>query len=89
MTFSEAITEISEATGRKIIFQGLSLLEYTSMLKQFQVPEDVIWLANYLFSEVLDGRNASITSDVEKILGRKAKDFSDYVKETAETRIWN
>ena len=59
------------------------------MLRQFQIPEDVIWLVNYLFSEVLDGRNASITSDIEKVLGRKPKDFSDYVKETAETGVWN
>lgn len=89
LTFKEAVNTIAEASGRSIIFQGLSLEEYTQMLKEYQVPEDHIWLVNYLFEEVLDGRNSHITSDIEKVLGRKAKDFSAYAKETAKTGIWN
>ena len=30
-----------------------------------------------------------ITHDVEKVFGRKAKDFSDFARETAATGIWN
>ncbi|MDQ6470835.1 NmrA family transcriptional regulator [Flavobacterium sp. LHD-80] len=89
LTFKEAVNTIAEASGRNITFQGLSLEEYTQMLKEYQVPEDHIWLVNYLFEEVLDGRNSHITSDIEKVLGRKAKDFSAYAKETAKTGIWN
>ncbi|MNL77099.1 hypothetical protein D3C87_2031980 [compost metagenome] len=59
------------------------------MLREYQVPEDHIWLVNYLFEQVLDGRNSSITSDIEKVLGRKAKDFSAYALETAKTGVWN
>jgi uncharacterized protein YbjT (DUF2867 family) len=88
LTFKQAIAEIAEATRREIIFQALSLEEYTEMLRQYQVPEDHIWLVNYLFTEVLDGRNASVTNDIEKVLGRKAKDFSEYVKQTAKSGIW-
>lgn len=89
LTFKEAISEIAKATRRDITFQALSLDEYTEMLRQYQVPEDHIWLANYLFTEVLDGRNASVKHDIEKVLGRKAKDFSDYVKATASEGVWN
>jgi len=89
LTFKEAVNTIAEASGRNITFQGLSLDEYSKMLREFQVPEDHIWLANYLFEQVLDGRNSNITSDIEKVLGRKAKDFSAYAKETAQTGIWN
>lgn len=89
LTFKEAVNTIAEASGRNITFQGLSLEEYTQMLKEYQVPEDHIWLVNYLFEEVLDGRNSHVTSDIEKVLGRKAKDFSAYAKETAQTGIWN
>ncbi|WP_431242522.1 hypothetical protein ACQ9BO_22260 [Flavobacterium sp. P21] len=89
LTFKEAVSEIAEASGRNITFQGLTLEEYTQMLKEYQVPEDHIWLVNYLFEQVLDGRNSNITSDIEKVLGRKAKDFSAYAKETAKTGIWN
>lgn len=89
LTFKEVVNEIAEVSGRSITFQPLALDEYTQMLKEYQVPEDHIWLINYLFEQVLDGRNSSITSDIEKVLGRKAKDFSAYAKETAQTGIWN
>lgn len=89
LNFEQAITEIAKITGRQITFQALSLQEYINMLRQYHVPEDEIWLINYLFSEVLDGRNSSITNDIEKVLGRKATDFTDYVLKTAQTGIWN
>ncbi|MEG2100894.1 MAG: NmrA family transcriptional regulator [Flavobacterium sp.] len=89
LTFKQAVNEIAKASGRNITFQSLSLEEYTQMLREYQVPEDHIWLVNYLFEQVLDGRNSNITQDIENILGRKAKDFSAYAKETAKTGIWN
>lgn len=89
LTFGEAISEIAKATDREIAFQPLSLEEYIQMLREYQVPEDHIWLVNYLFEHVLDGRNSSITSDIEKVLGRKAKDFSAYALETAKTGVWS
>ncbi|MBW1654667.1 NAD(P)H-binding protein [Flavobacterium quisquiliarum] len=89
LTFKDAVNEIANASGRNISFQALSLEEYKQMLQEYQVPEDHIWLVNYLFEQVLDGRNSSITFDIEKILGRKAKDFSAYAEETAKSGIWN
>nr|WP_315151722.1 NmrA family transcriptional regulator [uncultured Flavobacterium sp.] len=89
LNFEQAIAEIAEITGREIVFQSLSLEQYIDMLRQYQVPEDVIWLVNYLFAEVLDGRNSTVTNDIEKVLGRKATDFTDYVLKTAQTGIWN
>jgi uncharacterized protein YbjT (DUF2867 family) len=89
LNFEQAIAEIAEITGRKIVFQSLSLEQYIDMLRQYQVTEDVIWLVNYLFSEVLDGRNSTVTNDIEKVLGRKATDFTDYVLKTVQTGIWN
>lgn len=89
LTFKDAVNEIANASGKNIAFQGLSLDEYNQMLREYQVPDDHIWLVNYLFEQVLDGRNSSVTSDIEKVLGRKAKDFSAYAQETAKTGIWN
>ncbi len=89
MTFPQAIAEIAEATGSDIQFQPLTLEENVHLLKTYQLPEDHIWLINYLFTEVLDGRNATVTSDIEKILGRKATDFSEYAKVTAAKGVWD
>ena len=89
LTFPEAIAEIAKATHKEIQFQAVTLEEYKQMLREYQIPEDHIWLVNYLFEQVLDGRNSHITNDIEKVLGRKPTDFETYAKETAKTGIWN
>ncbi len=89
LNFEQAVSEIAKITKREIIFQAVELDEYVKMLREYQVPEDEIWLVNYLFTEVLDGRNSSTTNDIEKVLGRKAIDFTEYVLKTAQTGIWN
>ena len=89
LTFEQVIEEISKVTGRDIKFSSITMDEYTKMLKEYQVPEDYIWLINYLFTEVLVDRNSGVTNDIEKVLGRKAKDFADYTRETVTTGIWN
>ena len=37
-----------------------------------------------LFRFLLDGHNANITGDVELVLGRRARDFRDFVQTAAE-----
>ncbi len=89
LTFKQVTGEISNVTGRDIVFTPITMEEYKKMLKEYQVPEDYIWLINYLFTEVLVEKNSIVTNDIQKVLGRKAKDFSEYARETALTGIWN
>ncbi len=89
LTFEQAVSEIANASGREIIFKAVTMEEYTAMLKEYNVPEDHIWLITYLFTEVLTPENSIVTNDVEKILGRRAKDFTEYARETALTGVWN
>lgn len=90
LTFREVIQEISEATNRDISFTPISISAYTSAMKQQGIPDNFIWLVEYLFSEVLGNpKNEEITNDIENILGRKPKDFSQYIKETKSTGVWD
>jgi uncharacterized protein YbjT (DUF2867 family) len=89
MTFQQVVDEIAAAAGRELRFTSVLPDEYVAALREAQVPEDYIWLISYLFTTVLDGRNSSVTPDVERALGRPPRDFSDYVRETAATGIWN
>ena len=90
LTFPQVIDEISSASGRDIAFTPISMNAYIKMLEEHNVPADYIWLINYLFTEVLDAEhNQEISHDIEKVLGRSAKDFSEYVGETVKTGIWN
>ena len=88
LTFAEAIAEISQATGRKIRFVPITVEEYASVLAEQEVPAGFVWLLTYLFTEVLDGRNAYLTDGVHRALGREPKDFADYTRDASATGIW-
>ena len=88
MTFGEAVAEIAKRTGRDIRFTTVDIGDYVAMLEEAQIPADYIWLIQYLFTSVLDGRNESTTDGVAKALGRPPRDFAEYVRETAATGVW-
>jgi len=90
MTFEEVVREISAGTGKPISYQAVSQEEYNAGMKAAGLTEDYIWLFDYLFREVLSKpENQTISNDVEKVLGRKATDFSDYVRQTARSGVWD
>jgi uncharacterized protein YbjT (DUF2867 family) len=89
MTFKEAVDIIGRETGKTIVYEQISMDDFKAMLKEYALPPDFIWLISYLFTEVLDGRNASIANGVQEALGRPATDFADYVKRTAASGVWN
>lgn len=88
-TLPQVIAEIAQATRRDLTFQAITVEQYVNELRKAQVPADYLWLIEYLFTNVLDGRNASTTDVLEKALGRKPKDFATYVAETAKTGVWD
>jgi hypothetical protein len=62
--------------------------EYTAMLTEYNVPAEFISLITYLFTEVLDGRNEYVADGVQKALGRKPADFSEYIRKTISKGTW-
>src|SRR5215207_3606605 len=88
LTFEQAVVEIAEASGRPIRFVRVSMEEFAAGMAEQDVPDDVAWLLRYLFTEVLDGRNAHLTDGVQQALGREPVDFRDYAQRTAATGIW-
>jgi len=89
LTFAEAVAEIARATGREIRYVQVSPEEFAAALAEQDVPTDLVWLLNYLFTTVLDGRNAHLTDGVHRALGREPRDFSDYAREAAATGVWD
>jgi uncharacterized protein YbjT (DUF2867 family) len=89
LTFSEAVGEIAEAVGRKIQYVQVSADQYASALEEAALPPEFAWLVNYLFTPVLDGRNAHLADGVQRALDRAPRDFSDYAKATAAAGAWD
>lgn len=89
LTFAEAIEEIASATGQPVRYRQVSAKDYAAALAEQDVPDDFAWLLDYLFTTVLDGRNAYLTDGVQRALGRDPRDFSDYAREAAASGAWN
>jgi len=89
LTFAQAVADISTATGREIDYHQISLEQFLEGLSDHGVPPDYIGLLEYLFTTVLDGRNAHLTNGVQRALGREPRDFAEYAAATAATGIWN
>jgi uncharacterized protein YbjT (DUF2867 family) len=89
LTFEQAVQTIAQATNREIKYEAVSLDDFTDSLKQMGLPNDVIWLFGYLFEEVVGNpNNQEVFEDVEKVLGRKAIDFAEYVEKATKTGVW-
>ncbi|MDZ7911890.1 MAG: NmrA family transcriptional regulator [Rhodococcus sp. (in: high G+C Gram-positive bacteria)] len=89
LTFAEAVDTISTASGRAVEFERIGRQQFSDSMTEVGVPSDVVDLLTYLFAEVLDGRNQSVTGVVEEVLGRPARDFPTFAAEAARTGVWS
>ncbi len=89
LTFAEAVAIIGSAAGQELRYVQVAPDDFAAGLASDEVPADVVDLLLYLFTTVLDGRNASLGDGVRRVLGRPPRDFADYARATAATGVWN
>ncbi|WFR73514.1 NmrA family transcriptional regulator [Prescottella defluvii] len=89
LTFAEAVVAIGDAAGRDIDYVQVPAADYAAALAAEKVPDNVVELLMYLFTTVLDGRNATPGDGVQRALGRTPVDFTDFAARTAATGTWN
>jgi uncharacterized protein YbjT (DUF2867 family) len=89
LTFAEAVEEIGRPTGRELRFIPVAIGDYEAALAAHGVPADVAGLIGYLFTEVLDGRNAMLADGVQRALGREPRDFAAYARDAAAAGAWD
>ncbi|MEB3359007.1 MAG: NAD(P)H-binding protein [Synechococcales bacterium] len=88
MTFADVAAELSKATGREIVYIPVPHDAFVDGVKASGAPKEVVWMLDYLFNTVLDGRNAHLTDGIQRALGRPPKDFAEYAKAVADTGLW-
>ncbi|WP_407975693.1 NAD(P)H-binding protein [Brucella pseudogrignonensis] len=88
LSFNGVVSELASATGRELSFYSVSFADYEVALHEQALPEDVIALLRYLFTELFDGRNAKVAHGVEEALGRKPRRFADFARKAAEEGVW-
>ena len=88
LTFDQVVAELAKASGRPVRFTPIPTKAFLDGLRSLGMPDGMIWLMGYLFTTVLDGRNAHLTDGVQRALGRPPRTFTDYARSTAATGAW-
>ena len=89
MSFAECVEKIAAASNRDIVFHSTPVDNYLTLAKADGLSEDMAWLINELFVNVLDGRNECTTTTIQEVLGRPARTFQGYVEAVAGTGVWD
>jgi uncharacterized protein YbjT (DUF2867 family) len=87
LTLAEAAAEIAAAAGRPVRYVPISVAEFTAALAE-HVPMEYATFLGELFAFLLDGHNAHLTHDVERVLGRKPRDFREFARNAARSGAW-
>ena len=88
MSLSDVAADLSRVTGREIAYINVPHDGFVAEIAESGAPKEVVWMLDYLFATVLDGRNAHLTDGVQRALGRAPKDFADFARQAAATGIW-
>jgi uncharacterized protein YbjT (DUF2867 family) len=83
LTFATALDVIAVASGRAVRLAPVALEQFAA-----GVPAEFAGLLTYLFTEVLDGRNARLADGVREALGRPARSFREYARAAAASGAW-
>lgn len=89
LSFREVTEEVARATGRDIRYQDITIGEYVNSLKGYGLPDEYVQFIEYLFTELFDGRNASLTSGVQEALNRTPTDIKVFIRNNLPSGVWN
>lgn len=90
LTFQQVVQMMEKGTGKDIQYLPISIEEFKEGMKAAGLPDSYVWLFSYLFQDVLGNpANQLVSKDVERVLGRRATSFEEYVQKTALTGVWN
>ncbi|MEV1024832.1 NAD(P)H-binding protein [Streptomyces sp. NPDC050264] len=88
LTWGEALSAVARATGAAKRYVAVPVRDYGAALGGFGVPEEEARFLVELFGTLLDGRNASVTDDVARVLGHGPRPFGAFATEAAAAGTW-
>lgn len=88
LSFADIASELSRVTGREIQYVDVPHDAFVQGVRDSGAPDDVVWMLDYLFATVLDGRNATLTDGVQRALGRPPRDFAEYARGVVDRGLW-
>jgi len=78
MDHEQMAAELSEALGRKIVFQDLPIDEYCSSIEAMGVPAYIVQHLGGAMSDYQNGRMSGADNNVEKLTGRRSMTVGEF-----------
>ncbi|MFF8655376.1 NmrA family NAD(P)-binding protein [Streptomyces huasconensis] len=88
LTFAEAVAEMAKASGRPMRFEHVTEEAYVAELIGRGAPEEAARSLAAVLAFLAGGHNSAPVSGVREVLGREARDFTEYAKRAAESGAW-
>lgn len=80
MDHEQMAAELSEALGRKIVFQDLPVEEYVQSIAEMGVPPYIVQHLDGAMRDYHNGRMAGADSNIEKITGRRSMTVGEFAR---------
>lgn len=88
LSFNQVSKILSDELERKVELDELDMKQFKEYFSQQGLEPQVLALLEYLFTEVLDGRNANTCNGIEEVLNRKATSFNEFVRKMHKKGCW-
>lgn len=86
LTYGEVAAKLSEAAGRTITHNSPTIESELERMRAGNADPDGVYFMEWLFEDIRRGYAATITSDVQELLGRPPYSFDQYVQDYAH--VW-
>ncbi|GJH36238.1 NmrA family NAD(P)-binding protein [Paraburkholderia hospita] len=80
MDHEQMAAELSEALGRKIVFQDLPIDEYCSSIEAMGVPPYIVQHLGGAMADYQNGRMSGADDNVEKLTGRRSMTVGEFAR---------
>ncbi|WP_022669112.1 SDR family oxidoreductase [Desulfospira joergensenii] len=87
-TYDQVSEELTKVLGRRIRHMNLSPSDYKDGMLAQGMPEEIADRMLDLERYFRQGHASHITRDIEQVTGQKARQYADYIRQTADSGIW-
>lgn len=89
LSYDELASELTKALGRPIRHLSLSPSDLKAGMLAEGMPEELADRMLDLERYFREDGASRVTDDVRQVIGREAREYADYIRETAATGVWN
>lgn len=86
-SFEEFAEAMSEAAGKDISYENISVDDFTDQMKKAGVPDDQIMMTDVTATLFENGGTNLSTNDMKNLLGREPKNQLEFVKEAVKSKF--